>query len=142
MEQQEQEPEQRTAATAWPPGSQHSGKGKPPPLISQEDDKHDKSQEVIPARPPAYLPRPVRRGAGCAHSQLRPPANISQMALSVVLGCAIIETLGVYTPASLKEIALTFTPPCDIEEMANGVVHPITHETMTKYGAIIKVPEL
>ena len=53
-----------------------------------------------------------------------------------------MEASGIYTPASLKEIALTFTPPCDIEEMANGVVHPITQETMTKYGAIIKVPEL
>ena len=26
--------------------------------------------------------------------------------------------------------------------MANGVVHPVTKETMTKYAKIIKVPEL
>ncbi len=28
------------------------------------------------------------------------------------------------------------------EEMANGVVHPVTKETLTKYHKIIEVPEL
>ena len=64
------------------------------------------------------------------------------MALTAVFGRAIIETSGIYTPESLKEIALTFNPPADLEEMANGVVHPVTKETMTKCTNIIKVPEL
>ena len=146
MEQQEQEPEQRTAATAWPPGSQHSGKGKPPPLISRDESSNNKNNvehpKTISARLPAYFPGPVCRGAGCVHSQLRPPSNISQMALLTVLGRALMETSGIYTPASQKEIAVTFSPPVDIEEMENGVVYPITQEAMINYGAIIKVPEL
>ncbi len=39
-------------------------------------------------------------------------------------------------------MAHTFTLACDIEEMKNGVVHPTTNETMTKYAKIIEVPEL
>ena len=46
-------------------------------------------------------------------------------------------------PRSLQQdIALTFVPLVDIKEMANGVVHPTTNETMTKYAKIIEVPEL
>ena len=146
MERQGQQPEQRTAAIVWPSRGQHSGKDNPPPLISQDnssDDNNDEQRpEAIPARLPAYFPGPVRQGVGRVHSRSRPPANISQMALSAVLGRTLIETTGIYTPASLKEIALTFSPPCDIEEMVNGVVHPVTQERMTKYAAIIKVPEL
>ena len=77
------------------------------------------------------------------HPQTRPPANISQMALHAVLGAALVaETAGIFAPRKLADIALTYAPPVDLEEMANGVVHPVSKETMTKYAKIIKVLEL
>ena len=63
------------------------------------------------------------------------------MAINAVLGRVLMNLLGVYTPESLSNIALAFNPPADLEEMDNGVVHPVTKETMTKYAKIIQVPE-
>ncbi len=72
-----------------------------------------------------------------------PPANISRQAFNAVVGDALFsDASGIYTPRSLQDIALTFLPPGDLEEMANGVVHPKTNETMTKYAKIIAMPEL
>ena len=93
-------------------------------------------QEELPMR------QPLNKAAQI-HAYTQPPANISQMALQTVLGNALInEATGVFTPDNLKEVAITYSPPVDLEEMANGVVHPITKETMTKYAKIIKVLEL
>jgi hypothetical protein len=73
----------------------------------------------------------------------RPPANISRHAFNAVVGDALFsDASGVYTPRSLQDISFTFLPPGDLEEMANGVVHPTTNETLTKYAKIIAVPEL
>ncbi len=47
-----------------------------------------------------------------------------------------------FTCHAVSRTALTFLPPVDIKEMANGVVHPTTNEIMTKYAKIIAVPEL
>ena len=37
---------------------------------------------------------------------------------------------------------LPTTPQIDIEEYANGVVHPVTKETITKYKTLIEDPIL
>ena len=47
-----------------------------------------------------------------------------------------------FLPKKLENVALTFSQPVDLEEMVNGVVYPVTKETMTKYAKTIKVPEL
>ncbi len=72
-----------------------------------------------------------------------PTANISQHSFNTVIGDTLFsEASGVYTPHSLQEVALTFIPTVGIEEIANGVVHPGTNKTMTKYAKIIEVPKL
>ena len=35
---------------------------------------------------------------------------------------------------------LPTTPQIDIEEYANGLVHPVTKETITKYKTLIEYP--
>ncbi len=68
---------------------------------------------------------------------------ISCHAFNAVIGNRLFsKASGIYTPHSLQDIALTFIPPVDIEEMANGVGHRTTNETMTKYAKTIEVPEL
>ena len=65
------------------------------------------------------------------------------MALYAVLGAAFINKMsGIFTPKKLEDVTLTFSHPVELEEMANGVVHPVTKETMTKYAKIIQVPDL
>ena len=117
--------------------------------MQDDDDASDDEQELdderdlpIPPWPPNQNQAASKRHAERVNTRSRPPANISQMALNAVLGRAIMETSGIYTPNSLSKVALTFNPPTDLEEMANGVVNPVTKETMTKYVNIIKVPEL
>ena len=49
------------------------------------------------------------------------------MALNAVLDGALINAVtGVYMPDNLKDVALTYMPPVDLEEIEYGVVHPIT----------------
>ena len=43
---------------------------------------------------------------------------------------------------ALQQNNLKFAPEIDLEELCNGVVHPITNETVTKYQKLIKDPLL
>ena len=45
-------------------------------------------------------------------------------------------------PNNLMNEELPTNPQIDIEEYANGVVHPVTKETITKYKTLIKDPLL
>jgi len=47
-----------------------------------------------------------------------------------------------FTPTHLQNTPLTYNAAPDIEEFANGVVHPTTKETLTKYEQLIEAPEL
>ena len=48
-----------------------------------------------------------------------------------------------YVPQSMEDSPLTLDhAPADIEEYANGVVHPTTKETITKYDKLIAEDEL
>ena len=60
------------------------------------------------------------------------------MALNAVLGDAVLTAPGIYTPDSLRDTALTFILPAGLEETANGVVHPITKETITSYTKLVQ----
>ena len=63
--------------------------------------------------------------------------------IRVVLGAALVnETAGIYAPDKLEGIAITYSPPLDIEEMTCGVVHPVTKETLTKYQQLNHDPLL
>ena len=66
----------------------------------------------------------------------------SAAALAAVLGDAVLDAPGVYTPDCLKDVALTHLPVAGIEETANGVFHPITKETITSYAKLVADPLL
>ena len=130
-----------TKPAQWPPVSD----GGPPPLITQDDegDSSDDDDDDESKQRDEGTPRRARKPAQRMLAQLLPPANISQMALHRVLGNALVnEASGIYTLDKLQQVAITYSPGANLEEMANEVVHPITKETMTKYAKIIKVPEL
>ena len=111
-----------------------------PSYITQEDNGDEGGESAAQDK---ILPRPSPKPVEQMPTQTRPPANISQMALYKVLGNALINKAeGVFTPNTLQDVTITYSPPVDLEEMANGVVHPITKETVTKYAKIIKVLEL
>ena len=67
------------------------------------------------------------------------PTSISQGALHSVPGNAFISDLPETVPINLENLQIVVDLP---EELANGLVHPVTQETLTKYKKIIKVPEL
>ena len=63
----------------------------------------------------------------------RAPASISPKALYSYFGNAVFDTPEWSIPNNLMNEELPTTPQIDIEEYANGVVHPVTKETITKY---------
>ena len=68
-------------------------------------------------------------------------ACVSQDAVNSFLFNAMIDQEPAFGPKGLEKLPL-FSMPTDIEECVNGVVHPITKETLTKYQKVIEVPEL
>ena len=73
----------------------------------------------------------------CIHTT-QTPANIAQAALYQVLGKAL-ETNGNTTrPRKLEQP----DTPFDIQHVCNGVVHPTTGETITKYTQLANDPQL
>ena len=72
----------------------------------------------------------------------RAPASISHQALYLYLGNAVFDTPEQSIPNNLMHEELPTTPQIDIEEYANGVVHPVTKETITTYKTLIEDPFL
>ena len=72
----------------------------------------------------------------------RAPASISPQALYSYFGNAVFDTLEWSIPNNLMNEELPTTPQIDIEEYADGVVHPVTKETITKYKTLIEDPIL
>ena len=72
----------------------------------------------------------------------RAPSGISQQALYLYLGNAVFDTPEWFILEKLMNEELPTTPHIDIEEYANGGVHPVTKETITKYKTLIKDPLL
>ena len=69
-------------------------------------------------------------------------AAISQDAVYAVLGNAFLADVPHTIPTKLQDSKFMFSPPMDIEEQCNGVVHPVTNETITKYKKLIDEPLL
>ena len=67
----------------------------------------------------------------------RGPASITHDAMYSVLGRDYLNHLE-NDPDKREDSQICINLP---EEMANGVVHPVTKETLTKYHKIIEVPE-
>ena len=69
-------------------------------------------------------------------------ASISPQALYLYLDNAVFDTPEWSIPNNLMNEELPTTPQIDIEEYANGVVHPDTKETITEYKTLIEDPLL
>ena len=73
-------------------------------------------------------------GRNYGKTNINPPlAGISRGALNQFMGNAFLE--------ELKKTAISATPTT-LEEVANGVVHQVTKETITKYKKLIEDPLL
>ena len=92
---------------------------------------HRSTPDDIPTNIPTTIY--TRRSPRLMHQPSR-PAAISQAALNAIMGNIFL--------AEMKETVRLNEPPPDIEEVANGVVHPVTNKTITKYKKIIADPLL
>jgi len=70
------------------------------------------------------------------------PLFTTQGALYNVLAKGIEDTTTHFIPNSLANHKLNIQMDIDISEVCNGVVHPITKETLTNYKKVIACPEL
>ena len=70
------------------------------------------------------------------------PACISQTALYSYLGKALLDDAAHFVPRKLMDQTPLIQPVFSIEELANGVVHPITNKTITKYHKLVDEPLL
>ena len=106
-----------------------------PPPISQEDDDDDNP-------PPATANNKNPPANNTTFNTGPGPACISQEALYSVLSDAMLNATHHFVPEHMEEKQFAINAPLDIEQYANGVVHPTTKETLTKYEQLIDAPEL
>jgi hypothetical protein len=99
-----------------------SPKGKPAPMITQEDEPREETP----------LSTPKRRSRRINGSISPRPAGIACAALHQFMGNAFLE--------EMKKTIESNAHPLQPEEVANGVVHPVTKETITKYKKLIDDP--
>ena len=64
---------------------------------------------------------------------------VTQEALYQVLARGIAYQ---YVPRKLENDRVTASTNVDITKVCNGVVHPITNETLTNYKKVIQCPQL
>lgn len=71
----------------------------------------------------------------------RGPIFVSQAAVYHVLASALEDTARLYTPTKMvKEREYDGTDSLHLDHVCNGVVHPVTGETITKYKKLIRDP--
>ena len=70
------------------------------------------------------------------------PACISQTALYSYLGNALLDDVALFVPRKIIGQTPLSQPVFSIEEVANGVVHPIANKTIKKYHKLIDDPLL
>ena len=68
------------------------------------------------------------------------PMNVSQASIYQFLGNAIDTSTAMYVPQNISKIRPTYTNDIDIEHICNGVVHPVTGETIIKYKTLSTDP--
>ena len=101
-----------------------------PVPITQDEDEEEEDQEIRRSQR-------IRNQQSIRVQSPRGGASISKSAVYSVLGNAFLADLPQFVPGILQNSKLVFTPPPDIEEQCNGVVHPVTNETITKYKKMI-----
>ena len=120
-----------------------SPKGLPTPMpaIAQdyEDDNTLKPKILYPdnqweGEAAEVLPRRLSHLMQTAKCMSCPPAGISQTTLNAFMGNSYIQEL----QQSIANIAY----PSGLKEVANGVVHPVTKEMITRYKKLINDPLL
>jgi hypothetical protein len=95
--------------------------------------------KVVPPEPatkPAVQPQPR------LSTRTRAPKSliyVSQAAIYNFLGSALEDNTQIYTPLSIQKLRKD-NRLCEIEHTCNGVVHPVTGKTTTKYKTLIKDP--
>ena len=100
-----------------------------PAPITQEEPEIEPAAAAATRRTSWKLDEKMR-----GKTNINPPlAGISRGALNQFMGNAFLE--------ELKNTTINATPTA-IEEVANGVVHPVTKETITKYKKLIEDPLL
>merc|ERR1712086_1066049 len=75
------------------------------------------------------LPRRSQRLMQTSNFMSCPPAGVSQAALNAFIGNAYMQ--------ELQQSMANNATPSGLEEVANGVVHPVTKETITKYKNLL-----
>jgi len=106
----------------------------PPAFIEPDDDYNDDYRDDCSSkRPPSP---PLRMQTPRGH------ASISRQALYHVINLAFNVPPTYTIPRALLESPDRFWHIIDIEEVCNGVVHPITKETITKYPELMHDPLL
>ena len=117
-------------------------KGAPPlraPMVSQDDDmtvstegteplSNEESEEEEEPHPIWRSPRLKQNRIHFTHTK---PAGISQAALTSFIGNSFMQE-----PKDIGKRA----EELELEHVANGVVHPVTKETITNYKTLIKDP--
>ena len=116
-------------------------KGKPEtiPTITQDYDNDDTVEPEISYpddqwQEAAAKPRPRQYQRLLQHANFLPSsvAGISQAALHKFMGDSYMQ--------ELQQSMATNLNPQQVEEVANGVVHPVTNETINKYKKLLMTP--
>jgi len=106
----------------------------PPAFIEPDEDYNDDYRDDCsskrPSSPPLHMQTP------------RGHASISRQALYHVINLAFNAPPPYTISRALLESPNHFRHIIDIEEVCNGVVHPITKETITKYPKLMNDPLL
>jgi hypothetical protein len=83
--------------------------------------------------PPSAAAPPIKRRSRRINPSISPrTAGIAVAALQQFMGNAFIE--------EMRQTVEVYDTPFSPEEVANGVVHPVTKETITKYKQLIADP--
>jgi hypothetical protein len=96
--------------------------------IVEPDDERDSTQTTRPSSQPRCSTRLISN---------RTPCNISHQALHHIINLGFAYAPAIAIPCKLIHNQYT-GPVIEIEEYCNGVVHPVTKETITHYRKLIK----
>eukprot|EP00804_Cyclotella_cryptica_P027479 CCRYP_007450-RA/>CCRYP_007450-RA protein AED:0.29 eAED:0.29 QI:0/0/0/1/1/1/3/0/633 len=97
----------------------------PPAYISQEEDEANHTRHNTQTTPPQASPN---------------PCGIPARAVYALMEQHVAHTSKLFIPDKFASQTATYEDSILLEHMANGVVHPITQETITKYEKLANVP--
>ena len=111
----------------------HHYKHQPIPTITQDDNGNDDERRDDSDPTP-------RRSEWLSS---RTPRRATHQALYAMLGRELMNYNPMFVPEHMERTdPIASMRNMDIEEYANGVVHPVTNETLTKYHKVIESEEL